>query len=48
MHEIMRMLFTDNFGENFGVGYLSSVLKKEGHKTDLFYDPSLSGSNSAM
>ena len=35
----MRVLFVHKNCESLGIGYISSVLKKDGHKTDLIYDP---------
>ena len=48
----MRVAFVYSTYENIGVEYISSVIKKEGHETRLFYDPRLFNdliiSNSAL
>jgi len=35
----MKILFAYKNSESLGIEYISSVLKKEGHKTDLMFDP---------
>lgn len=37
----MRILFANKGSENLGIEYLSSALKREGHKTDLYFDMAL-------